>query len=151
MPYKDPKQASAYAKEYYERHKEKAKAVAKQHYEKDKAKHRRLTKAWLADHYDWQLWKRAKDSSKQRQLEFDILPTDITIPSVCPYLGIALTTLSDGGRQESNASLDRIDNNKGYVKGNIQVISSKANFMKRNASIEELRRFALGILRTHPE
>lgn len=71
------------------------------------------------------------------------------IPEFCPYLGIKLTTVVDGGRHESNASLDRIDNTKGYIKGNVQVISSKANFMKRNASIEELLQFAFGIIKLH--
>jgi hypothetical protein len=43
-------------------------------------------------------------------------------------------------------SLDRIDNNKGYIKGNVEVISWKANIMKSNASPEELVEFAKAIL-----
>lgn len=39
-------------------------------------------------------------------------------------------------------SIDRIDNNKGYVLGNIQVISKKANIMKAHASLEELVQFS---------
>ena len=45
-------------------------------------------------------------------------------------------------RRKYSPSLDRIDPNKGYVKGNVQVISRLANIMKSNASPEELRAFA---------
>lgn len=36
------------------------------------------------------------------------------------------------------ASLDRIDNSKGYVRGNVMVISLRANAIKNNATAEEL-------------
>ena len=35
-------------------------------------------------------------------------------------------------------SLDRIDGAKGYVKGNVRVISHRANMLKNDATIEEL-------------
>lgn len=35
-------------------------------------------------------------------------------------------------------SLDRIDSSKGYVKGNVRVISARANMLKNNATVEEL-------------
>jgi len=149
MPHKNLEQRKQYAKEYQLKNKEKLKEQKALYLQQNKQVHKLNNKQWLADHYEWQLLKRAKDSSKQRGLDFDIDLSDIIIPLSCPYLGIKLTTISDGGRQESNASLDRIDNKLGYIKGNVQVISSKANFMKRNASIEELILFAKGILNVH--
>jgi hypothetical protein len=35
-------------------------------------------------------------------------------------------------------SLDRIDNNKGHVKGNVRMISYRANVLKSDATVEEL-------------
>ena len=58
----------------------------------------------------------------------------------CPILGTYLISGVEGGRKTS-PSLDRIDNDKGYEPGNIQVISSLANSMKQNASNEELQLF----------
>lgn len=70
----------------------------------------------------------------------DLLP----LPAMCPVLGIVLNyggLRSCGGMQQEDApSLDRIDNAKGYVPGNVAVISWRANRLKSDASILELRR-----------
>lgn len=141
-----------YLKTYNQVNKEKIRLQKKEKRnssEENKQLCNRRTKNWLRNHPEYKLWKQARDSSKQRELEFTITQEDIIIPTHCPYLGIELTNFIDGGRQDSNISLDRIDNTKGYIKDNIQVISSKANFMKRNASIQELVTFARGVLKTH--
>ena len=41
--------------------------------------------------------------------------------------------------KQKSPSLDRIIPEKGYVKGNIIVVSLKANTMKNNATIEEIK------------
>jgi hypothetical protein len=88
----------------------------------------------------------AKDRAKRKGFEFNIEKSDIDIPIICPILGIPifkemnLNRLS--GPSGNSPSLDRIDNAKGYIKGNIQVISHRANTMKANASPQELIRFA---------
>lgn len=86
---------------------------------------------------------------KKAGVPFELTPEDLVIPTKCPYLGMDLTFSHGSGRLDSNISIDRIDSTKLYVKGNVQIISDKANRMKQNASIEELVRFAKGILEHH--
>lgn len=58
---------------------------------------------------------------------------------ICPALGIPISL---GLHQSSDnlAHLDRIDPNLGYVEGNVQWLSAKANRIKTNASIQELEK-----------
>jgi hypothetical protein len=152
MPHKDEEQRKQYRKDYYQRYREKLLQDNKERYHSNtsvKVKVKEQSQQWMKEHPEYRLWKQARDSSKQRGLDFDITVEDIVIPERCTYLGIVLTDIRGGGRYDSNISLDRINNTIGYVKGNLQVISSKANYMKRNASIEELIEFAKGVLNTH--
>jgi hypothetical protein len=65
----------------------------------------------------------------------------------CPVLGIELK-YGGGHRCDASATLDRIDSGGGYVVGNVQVISFKANLMKSNATPEEMLAFADWVYRT---
>jgi hypothetical protein len=95
------------------------------------------------------IWYRAKNSSYNRKLEFNIEVEDIVIPSHCPYLGLELLTDPESGHLPNYYSIDRIDSSKGYIKGNIQIISYLANTMKNNATNEQLVMFANNILKLH--
>jgi hypothetical protein len=88
------------------------------------------------------LWQRAKRRARECGVKFSITPADITLPSVCPALGIPIRT----GRKRSNSSpsLDRIVPAKGYVRGNVRVISDRANRLKSDLSPAELRKRAAG-------
>lgn len=72
-------------------------------------------------------------------LDKEFLETLVT--ERCCILGIKLVYYSKSGKKESNsASLDRIDNSKGYIKGNVRFISWRANSLKSDATIEELEK-----------
>lgn len=82
-----------------------------------------------------------KSSAKKRNIFFNLTEEDLIIPEYCKYLEIKLTINAGQGILDSAATIDRIDNNKGYTKDNIQIISHKANTIKNNLSINELRLF----------
>lgn len=86
------------------------------------------------------LWQAAKDRARRLNVVFDITVDDIDIPLVCPILGIPLfvATPERKGGQHNSPSLDRIVPEKGYVRGNIMVISWRANHLKGSATPEEL-------------
>lgn len=92
------------------------------------------------------IWKRAKTRAIKHNLEFNIEESDIIIPEVCPLLNIPII-LGEKDNYENTPSLDRIDNSKGYIKGNVWVISKKANSMKNSASFSELNNFCKNIKR----
>ena len=91
-----------------------------------------------------------KSSAKDRGLEFTIVAEDLTWPDKCPYLDVELDYGGQGGdKHDATASLDRIDSSKGYVPGNVQIISNLANRMKNDASSEDLVKFAKNVLAVH--
>lgn len=119
----------------------------KKYYNKEKAL--KLTKLYLKTNYVQRLLYSAKARAKKRGLEFTIEPKDIQLTDNCPYLGIPFTNIYGKGRIKTNLSLDRIDNTKGYIPGNVEVISLQANIMKNDASREELIAFAKTILKKY--
>lgn len=81
----------------------------------------------------------AKKRAKEKKIDFNITVEDIILPKFCPILGIELE-FNDTCVKDNSYSIDRIDSSMGYVAGNIQIISFKANTIKNNASIEELEK-----------
>lgn len=75
--------------------------------------------------------------AKTRNIEFNLDPDTLFYPNVCPILNIPITRKL--GRN-NRPSLDRFDNSKGYVNGNVKVISTRANTLKSNMSIEDVER-----------
>lgn len=85
---------------------------------------------------DW--FNRIKCRAKRLELDFNLTLEDFEIPTFCPYLNIELTW---GKNMNNSVSLDRINPDLGYVKGNVMVISQKANRIKNNATKKELLTF----------
>ena len=93
----------------------------------------------------------AKYRAQQKNLPFDIdlgyirsmVGNHAQLASHCPVLGVPLewSCERDIGRitLPNSPSLDRIDPSKGYVKGNVWIISHRANQIKSDASHDELK------------
>ena len=80
----------------------------------------------------------AKRRAKEANLSFDLELSDIIIPDRCPVLGIPLIRPSIPKRRDnSNPSIDRRDNNLGYIRGNVFVISWRANRLKCDGNLDE--------------
>lgn len=83
----------------------------------------------------------AKRRATKDGRQFDITIEDLLpLPTVCPVLGIELNYAGTKvrGFVDTSPSIDRIDSSKGYIKGNVQIISWRANRVKSDASVEEL-------------
>lgn len=80
----------------------------------------------------------ARSRAKRDGIPFNISEEDIEIPETCPVLHIPIKRNKGSGWHNDSPSLDRIDNNLGYTKGNVRVISNRANRIKCDATFEEL-------------
>ena len=78
---------------------------------------------------------RAKKKNLECNLEsYKDLPK---VPKYSPIFNIPLF-VGVGVSTDNSPTLDRIDNNKGYIKGNLQIISRKANQMKSNGNFKDI-------------
>ena len=81
---------------------------------------------------------RARERAKREGSAFDLTLADIVIPTRCPLLGIPLA-VSAGIPRPHSPSLDRKEPSGGYVRGNVWVISYRANTIKQDATLAELQ------------
>lgn len=84
---------------------------------------------------------KAKNRAKTKGLPFNITADDIPIPDVCPVFGVPL--VSSSKITDNTPSIDRLVPELGYTKGNVVVISLKANRLKGHGTTEELERLLL--------
>lgn len=82
---------------------------------------------------------RAKDRAKRFGREFDITEEDVLWNTVCPIFKIPIDYEVKGSPSNNSPALDRIDNSMGYIRGNVRVISQRANELKRDATYEEIK------------
>ncbi len=85
-----------------------------------------------------QMYRNAKRRALQRGVPFSITTDDIRIPAECPILGLPLSVGDGGQSHDGSPTLDRIVPELGYVRGNVIVISRRANNIKSNAYPAEI-------------
>lgn len=92
------------------------------------------------------LFRSAKHRAKKQGIPFDLTLDDIVIPDTCPLLGTPLVAkVGNGERYDNLPSLDKKIPSKGYVKGNVWVVSWRANRIKNDATVNELERMVVAL------
>ena len=92
---------------------------------------------------EYRMWKNLtaiKARTKKSNLEFSIELEDLLpLPTECPVLGIPIdySAKRGGHYSENSPSVDRIDSSKGYIKGNVVIMSWRANRIKNDGTAEE--------------
>ena len=103
----------------------------------------------LIDPLKYLIWG-CKRRARLKGLECTIQPSDFVFTGKCAILGIPIF-FHRGKVQDDSVSLDRIDNDKGYVPGNVMLVSHKANRLKSDASLEEIEMIASYIRANNPK
>lgn len=125
---KHRKQLNEWAKQYRKENPEWARETNKRSRQKQKKLHPEKT-----------IWSELRKRARQRGILFNLNIEDIVIPEVCPILGIKLE-FGIGRVHDASPSVDRIVPSKGYTKGNCFIISSKANRMKQENTLEDFEK-----------
>lgn len=141
MPYADPAEYRAYQKQYRQKNKSKLNAYSVKYYASCAEERTKYMKTWHRNNPRAQILSAAKMRAKKKGLPFSLTVEDIVIPAVCPYFGIPLKA-ADGRMNDNSPSLDRISPASGYVPGNVEVISWRANRLKGDGTAEEHRKIA---------
>jgi hypothetical protein len=157
---------ACYGKRSYLKHREKRLAFQREWREQNPEAYREWQKAnpeynklYLRGYStaEFRMFHSAKARAKKKGIVFDLEPSDIIVPEFCPALGIklerarpSLCTGTQPGRtkySDFSPSLDRIVPELGYVKGNVWVISLKANRIKNTATPDELQKIADAVIK----
>jgi hypothetical protein len=120
--------------------------------EAEKGKRRAASKDYVSRHPQAQTAHSRCVHARQegRVADYQYLRT-MPCPAVCPILGTPIAFAYGKGQRpaENTASFDRIDPAGGYVAGNVQILSLRANQMKSDSTPEQLLAFARWVLARH--
>jgi hypothetical protein len=92
---------------------------------------------WRLEHPEQVMVISARLRAVRAGIPFALTVADVVVPDTCPILGIPLARTA-GRPAPSSPTLDRIRPELGYVPGNVQVISHRANTMKSDATFQEM-------------
>ncbi len=132
---------TAYMQEWWAKDRDKRLKYRRAIHAANLEKFRKQGAEWIRNNPARNIINGSRGRAKQKDLAFDLTIADITpLPERCPALGIRLESGIGNGSNHPNAySLDRIDNSKGYVRGNVAIISARANRLKRDGTLEEFQ------------
>jgi hypothetical protein len=128
----------AHDRKYYKDNAEEFRAYSRKYYKNNLKRCRQLNRNYYLRNTRFFMLKRAQLRARVAQLPFNLTLEDIVIPKKCPVLGIELK-VGRGRLPRNSPSLDRVKPHKGYVKGNVAVISNRANILKKDGTLEEFQ------------
>jgi hypothetical protein len=79
-----------------------------------------------------------KSQAKSLGIEWNIRFQEVEWNDYCPVYDIRLDWFNEGKAKDNTPSFDRTDSDKGYVAGNVVVMSWRANRLKNNARKEDI-------------
>ena len=138
--------------EWYKANREKSLESSKKWREDNPERKKELDKRWNKDNYDYIREKKecskekvkvnsARTRARKKNIIFNITEQDVKDvwpkDNICPALNILLV-IGKGSAKDNSPSLDRIDNNKGYTKNNIQIVSTLANHIMSSATPDQV-------------
>ena len=153
MPIKDIEKRKEVARKRYWRNPEKHRKAALNWYKAHRTKvSERRKKRYIKNHEEILakrkidrklnatriLLNKAKVRAREQNLPFNIDLSDIIVPKVCPVLGIKLKR-GIGKATSNSPTLDKVISKLGYIKGNVRIISWRANRLKSDATLDELK------------
>lgn len=145
-----------YSKKYYQANREKILDKNKKYYQDNKEKIRDTQRKYNINLYNIKKYTdismpflnkkigymrdRGNDVTLTAEELLELIPKDLK----CPVFGTKFSfgEGNDWKFKQYSMSVDRIDNNKGYHKDNVVIVSSKANTMKSSATLKELYQVA---------
>ena len=119
-----------YDRRYYHTHK-------KECHERTSIRRRKFRET----HPERYIWMHIRNKCRKKNIPFNFEVSDIIIPKYCPILGIELK-MGNLANQDNAASVDRAIPALGYVKGNVSIMSKRANTIKNDGTAEEHEKIA---------
>jgi len=113
-------------------------SAAMKHYYRNRDRRLSVKRSFKQRYPEEYILNGTRSRAKERGIEFNLEIDDIIIPDICPILLVPLR-FSTEGRGANVPSIDRINNDLGYVKGNVRIISWRANRLKNNLTTTEVR------------
>lgn len=126
-----------YWQRYYSENAERLRATAREYRAQNLENMRKKERDYYISKPATLLLKCAKQRARRFNVPFDLTLADVQscIPAnnICPITKVSFRR-GEGKVGPTSMTLDRIDPEKGYVRGNVAVISHLANTMKQNCS-----------------
>lgn len=108
------------------------------HYQSDRDRYRAM------DNTMPHQFRQRKNQAIKKGIPFTVELDDLEQPEYCPVLGLKLNYAWGGKNGKATdpckATIDKLDPSKGYVPGNIFIISWRANKLKSDMTLNELEK-----------